>query len=272
VTPTTRALGLARRSQRQAGSAMAEVAAAASFLTRLPIPRSATDLERTGAAAFALVGAAIGLAGGVPMLLLGPRLPLPAAVMSLAVLVIASGALHLDGLSDTADALAAPTPDTAERARTDPRVGAAGATAIGLDLLLGASLLATIAAVDTRVAVAALVVGAAASRAAAPVAAWIVASRGRRPRGGLGGWFGALVTTSDVVVTVASTIAVVALAALLAGTSVPTGAATGAVVAAIAGAAVVARRGQLDGDGYGAIVEITFLAILAGVAIQLPVA
>ncbi len=251
---------------------MAELAAAAAFLTRLPIPRSATDLDRTGAAGFALVGAAIGLAGSVPMLLLGPRLPLPAAVLSLAVVVIASGALHLDGLSDTADALAAPTPNAAERARTDPRVGAAGATAIGLDLLLGASLLATIAAADTRLTIATLVVAAAASRAAAPVAAWIVSSRGRRPRGGLGGWFGALVTASDVVVVVTSTIVLVALAALLAGTAVAAGALTGAVVAAIAGTALVARRGQLDGDGYGAIVEITFLAILAGVAIQLPIA
>ena len=53
----------------------------------------------------------------------------------------------------------------------------------------------------------------------------------------------------------------------VAGTVVVVGAAAGLVVAAIGGVVVVARREQLDGDGYGAIVEITFVAILAGIAV-----
>ncbi|HEV8281125.1 MAG TPA: hypothetical protein VGQ02_04645, partial [Candidatus Limnocylindrales bacterium] len=68
-----------------------------------------------------------------------------------------------------------------------------------------------------------------------------------------------------------TTVVVTALAAILAGGAlVALGVAAGSVVAAVSGATVVTWRGQLDGDGYGAIVEITFVAILAGIAIQLP--
>jgi hypothetical protein len=41
----------------------------------------------------------------------------------------------------------------------------------------------------------------------------------------------------------------------------------GAAAAIVGATVVVARRGRLDGDGYGAIVEITFVAILAGIAV-----
>jgi adenosylcobinamide-GDP ribazoletransferase len=253
-------------------SAVAELAAAASFLTRLPIGRSATDVDRTGAAAFPIVGAMIGLGASVPIVLLGPRLPWPAAILALLVVAVTSGALHLDGLADTADALAAPTPDAAERARTDPRAGPVGVVAIVVDLLLGASLLAAMAATDTRLAAAGLVVAAAGSRAAAPIAAWLAARAGMRRPGGLGGWFAALVTGADAVVAIVATVLIVAAATLVAGDRVALGAAAGAVAAAIGGTAVVLRRGQLDGDGYGAIVEIAFVAILAGVALQIPLA
>ncbi len=250
---------------------LAEVRAAVSFLTRLPSGRATADLDRTGAAAFALVGAAIGLVGTIPLVLLGSQLPLPAAVLALVAIMVVSGGLHLDGLADTADALAAPTPEAAERARTDPRAGAAGVAAIVLDLLLGASLLAAVTASDPRLAAAALVVAGAGSRAAAPVAAWAERIRRTDQRDGLGGWFATHVGPLDVVAAVVTTVVVTALAAILAGGAlVALGVAAGSLVAAVSGATVVARRGQLDGDGYGAIVEITFVAILAGIAIQLP--
>ncbi|HXI80781.1 MAG TPA: adenosylcobinamide-GDP ribazoletransferase [Verrucomicrobiae bacterium] len=271
MTRPTTAAGLARRSGRQAAAAAAELGAAASFLTRLPIGRSAADSDRTGAAAFPLVGAAIGLAASVPILIVGGRLPWPAAILALLVVAVTSGGLHLDGLADTADALAAPTHDAAERARTDPRAGAAGVAAIAIDLLLAGSLLAAIASADVRLAAASLVVAAAGSRAAAPVAARVAGLRRMRRPGGLGGWFAALVTGADAAIAIGCTILVVAVATLVAGDRVAVGAAAGAVAAAIGGTAVVVRRGQLDGDGYGAIVEIAFVAILAGVAIQLPI-
>jgi adenosylcobinamide-GDP ribazoletransferase len=248
-------------------AAIGELRAAVAFLTRLPLRLATPDRERTGAAAFGLVGAAIGLIGAVPLLVLGARVPWPAAVLALLVLVVASGGLHLDGLADTADALVAPTPDAAERARTDPRAGAAGVVAIVCDLLLAASLLAVLDAADPRLAAAAVVVAGAGSRAAAPVAAWIARSRRTGSLPGLGGWFSARIGAADVVAAFVTIVFVTGVAAVVAGTAVVTGTVAGLVVAAIGGAVIVARRGQLDGDGYGAIVEITFLAILAGIAI-----
>jgi adenosylcobinamide-GDP ribazoletransferase len=249
----------------------AEVAAAIAFLTRVPVRRRSADLERTGAAAFGLVGAAIGLVAALPLVVVGQRLPPPAAVLAVIVVVIATGGLHLDGLADTADALAAPTPDAAERARTDPRAGAAGVSAIALDLLFATALLAAIAAADPRLAGAAVVVAATGSRAVAPVAAWIERSRRTRREAGLGGWFAARVGMGDALAGVVATVAVTALASLATGGAiVPLGTVAGLAVATAVGALVVGRRGQLDGDGYGAIVEITFLSILGGIATQLP--
>ena len=42
------------------------------------------------------------------------------------------------------------------------------------------------------------------------------------------------------------------------------------VVGLLAGAAIVAGRGQLDGDGLGASVELTLVATLAACAIATP--
>ena len=61
-----------------------------------------------GAGAFGVVGAGIGLLAAVPLVLLGQPVPLVAAVLTEAVIVLVTGAVHLDGLADTADALAAP--------------------------------------------------------------------------------------------------------------------------------------------------------------------
>jgi adenosylcobinamide-GDP ribazoletransferase len=250
----------------------AELRAAATFLTRLSIHRPTDDLDRTGAAAFAIVGAAIGLVGAIPLLLLGPRLPLPAAVLAILAIVLLSGGMHLDGLADTADALAAPTADAAERARNDPQAGAAGVAAIALDLLLGGALLGAVTAADPRLAAAGFVVATTGSRAAPPVAALTERTRRIRREDGLGGWFAARIGPLDAVASVFTTVVVTVCAALVAGpTVVVFGTAAGLVVAGISSAAIVARRGQLDGDGYGAIVEITFVAILAGIAVQVPV-
>jgi adenosylcobinamide-GDP ribazoletransferase len=244
------------------------VRAATGFLTRLPVGHTAGEREATGAAAFGLVGAAIGGTASLPVVLLGERLPLPAAVLALLIVVVATGGLHVDGLADTADALAAPTADAAERARTDPRAGAAGVIAIVLDLFLAAALLAALTAVDVRLAAVGLIVAATGSRAAAPLAAWTSRHAGNRGVGGLGDWFAERVGPGSVVAGIVTTTLAVALAAAaLGGPVVAVGVAAGLVVAAAASGIVIARRGQLDGDGYGAIVEIAFLAILAGIAV-----
>lgn len=241
---------------------LAEVGAAVSFLTRLPIPHSLVVDGGTGAAAFGLVGGLLGGIAALPLALAGATHPVPAAIASLAILAVLSGGLHLDGLGDTADALAAPS-GVAERARTDPRAGTAGVVAVVLVLLLDAALLAELAAAGPLAAAAALVAAASASRAAAPVAAALAGRRWAAERG-LGAWFaervGALPAAASVVVAVA--IAVVAGRA--ADRAILVGLAVGAILALVLGAAIVRLRGRLDGDGYGALIELTLAASLAG--------
>src|SRR6187200_1791746 len=113
---------------RAADAARAEVratGAALSFLTRLPIGArlgaGAEDLGRAGPA-FPLVGAPLGAAvGGVASVLEGPCPALVAASVALALGAIATGAIHLDGLADTADALGAASREQALGIMRDPR-------------------------------------------------------------------------------------------------------------------------------------------------------
>jgi adenosylcobinamide-GDP ribazoletransferase len=244
--------------------ALAEVRAAAGFLTRLPVGAVG---DRAGAAAFGLVGAGLGLAGALPLAVLGGPLPLVAAVLSLALIVVLTGGVHLDGLADTADALAAPTADVAERARQDPRLGSGGVAAVTLDLALAGACLATLAARDGLLAGAALVVAVTVSRSAAPLAAFVRARTGGGEVSGAGAWFVRRVGTLSIAGVLMTGVVVAALATVVAGPAVALGTAWGVVAGAALGAWIVMRRGQLDGDGYGAIVELTFLSVLTGIAV-----
>ena len=70
---------------------------------------------------------------------------------------------------------------------------------------------------------------------------------------------------------VVSAAAIVAVAAVLAGSAIPlVGAGSGLVVGVLAGVSIVAARGQLDGDGLGASVELALAATLAACAIATP--
>ena len=243
--------------------AIAEVRAAAGFLTRLPVGAVG---NRVGAGAFGLVGAGIGLLAGVPLVVLGGVVPLIAAVLAIAVVVVVSGGVHLDGLADTADALAAPSPE-AERARTDPRLGSGGVAAIALDVGLAVATLTTLAARDAVLAAAAVVIAATVSRSAAPVAALAWTRVGGEVPRGAGAWFVERVGRASFVAVFVTTLVVVAVASALAGFAIAVGTAWGAAAGAALAVWVVARRGQLDGDGYGAVIELTFLAVLTGIAV-----
>jgi hypothetical protein len=72
-------------------------------------------------------------------------------------------------------------------------------------------------------------------------------------------------------VAVVTAVAIVAVAAALAGSAIPlVGAVGGLVVGLLAGVSIVAARGQLDGDGLGASVELALAATLAACAIVAP--
>ena len=76
------------------GVAVAELEAALAMLTRLPV--SPPSGQRTGAAAYAIVGGLVGVLGLVPLVALGTAVPPVAAILAIAVIAVASGAVHLD--------------------------------------------------------------------------------------------------------------------------------------------------------------------------------
>jgi adenosylcobinamide-GDP ribazoletransferase len=114
------------------------------FLTRIPVrgyPYS--DREwRWAAGWFPFVGLCLGVVlAGVWRLaqILGP---LPAAALVLTASLLLTGAFHEDGLADTADALGgAHTRERVFEILKDSRIGTFGAAALGISLLLRASLL-----------------------------------------------------------------------------------------------------------------------------------
>jgi adenosylcobinamide-GDP ribazoletransferase len=125
------------------------LAAAVAFLTRVPVGRriqlEAADVAR-GAALFPLVGAAIGAAvGGAVQALSGPLTAPLAAVLGLAVGAVLTGALHLDALADSADALGAATRERALEIMRDHAIGAYGGVALVLDLGAKTAALAVLA-------------------------------------------------------------------------------------------------------------------------------
>jgi adenosylcobinamide-GDP ribazoletransferase len=248
-------------------------------LTRLPVGLPVgLPGGRTGSAAFGLVGTGLGVVGAIPAILLADAAPLLGAMLALGTMGAASGFLHLDGLADTADALAAPNPARAEAARTDPRIGTAGAAAIVITL--GASAGALVA-IPGAALFGAIVVAGAASRAV-PALAAPVARRTDGRSTGFGAWFTGGSGPGGAVVSVATAGIVTALAAG-AGIALAPGpgglALAQAAVAPVAGllgglaigllvlAGLGRRFGGLVGDHYGASVELAFLAALGAQAV-----
>lgn len=140
------------------------------FWSRLPVPASehAPDFARA-IRMLPVAGLVIALPA-VVTLLLARMLDLPALVASglaIATLVATTGALHEDGLADTADGLfGGATPERRLEIMRDSRIGTFGALALGLSLILRVTALAALAGVSTGLAVAALLSGAALSRTA----------------------------------------------------------------------------------------------------------
>ena len=156
------------------GRLLQDLKVAALFLTRFPVQvDGAVNMRDLAAAvyAFPIMGAAVGLLGRPG--LRGRRLgwacpPCPAALLAVAAMMLATGALHEDGLADTADGLGAG--GDRERALAimrDSRIGSFGALALMMALL--ARLIALAPMWDPRLVAAVLVAAAMASRAVMPV-------------------------------------------------------------------------------------------------------
>jgi adenosylcobinamide-GDP ribazoletransferase len=147
--------------------------AAVAFLTRVPVGRVVTldarDVAR-GAAVFPLVGAAVGAAAGGLADLLVPALPdLVAGGLAVGLAALVTGAMHLDALADTLDALGGATRDRALEIMRDHSIGAFGAVGLCVVCLVNASAIGALAAQDEAW-LAGLVAGAAGRAAILPLA------------------------------------------------------------------------------------------------------
>jgi adenosylcobinamide-GDP ribazoletransferase len=230
-------------------------ALAVGLLTVLPVPSTDAGEGELGRAAvwFPLVGALVGaLAGGVRVLaqpLLGA---LPATAIALAVFIASTGALHQDGLADTADGIGA-RGDAQRRlaAMRDSAIGAFGVLAL---LWWGLVLLTTLGSLSDVQALRALVVAGAVSRWAAVVHA--AATPPARVDG-----LGAAFRVDSVPLAIASGLAIavaVAASGPLAG-AVALGA--GFLTAALSVAWARRALGGRTGDTLGATIAIAELAI-----------
>jgi len=256
---------------RAATPGVGTIRAALSMLTRIPVA-TAGAYDDTGAAAYGLVGALLGIIAAIPVALLAGAAPTLAAIMAVGILAIVSGGLHLDGLADTADALMAPDRMRAEAARKDPGIGSGGVVALILVLAAQVAGLVSVMTVGgTPAAVVACVAAGAASRTLPVVLAW--AGRGRGPAAGLGTWFLARVGPIDLAGAVLTTAIVTVIVASLAGSvAVLLAVAFGSIVGLAVAFGLVYARGQIDGDLLGASVEVGFAAIVGAIAVALNVA
>ena len=245
--------------RREAG----RLGAALILLTRLPMPATVEhEPEALARAAryFPLAGALVGLVAAVVLLLAAGSFhpPIPALLALLAALLL-TGALHEDGLADSADSLGGRTVEARLAIMRDSRLGTYGALALGVVLALR---VAAIAALPPWDAAAALVAAGAAARfgavgvmAATPYAGDRAAAKldhaASRPRPGE--------------VSAAAAFALLPFA-LLPPAAAAVGLASGAIVALLVARALCRALGGHTGDVLGAVAAVSETAVLLGVA------
>jgi adenosylcobinamide-GDP ribazoletransferase len=242
---------------------VAGFAAAVGFLTRLPIgPPAEGDWRLADAAwAFPLVGAGVGAIAAFAFLVaellgLGDG---PAALLAVLVGVCVTGALHEDGLADSADGIFGGADRQSRLAiMRDSRHGTFGVVAIVLSVALRAAALAQTG--EAIYAGLALIAAHAASRALLPAAMWALpparpdglAVEAGRPR------------SASAIAAVAIGI-VITLAALGPWLGLMAFAVS-AVAVFVAGMMVHRRIGGYTGDVLGAFQQIAEIAILLAAA------
>jgi adenosylcobinamide-GDP ribazoletransferase len=256
--------------------AIARVLASLRFFSRLPIPifafeadpHAPLDLSR-GVVPVVIAGAIIGSAGSVVVVAAAAAglPPLLATLLGLATLSLVTGAMHEDGLADTADGFWGGR--TAERRldiMRDSRVGSFGVMAIVIVFSLRAVALAAVFEHGGVYAAAvAMIAVAATSRVAALIPLWLLPAARRD------GAAAAAVAPSGAS-TIAATIAALVLAAILyriAG--LPVQAAAFGLAAAFAAAWAIARIakakiGGHTGDVAGAAQQLGETAMLIALA------
>ncbi|CAJ1391121.1 MAG: adenosylcobinamide-GDP ribazoletransferase [Roseitalea sp.] len=249
----------------------ASVARALGFLTRLPVPARFFGAGQVAlsddAGSFALAGALIAVPGAV-LLLIGAVFGAPPLMMAgIAVLatIALTGALHEDGLADTADGFGGGA--TGERRMDimrDSAIGTYGVLAVIASVLLQVTALGALAETGVIQAAFAFVAAHTASRAAM---VWHWSKTPPARTDGVAAASGQPPTTAVNAVLVGAGI-VLALAAILATGVVVTALAAVAVSAATAGFSRLSGRliGGHTGDTIGATEQIARSVMLVGLA------
>jgi adenosylcobinamide-GDP ribazoletransferase len=243
-------------------SGLAPLLIAVQFLTRLPVARSDWSPQDVGRSLvyYPVVGLLLGAVLAALAWLLADARSTVAAAMILAVWVLATGALHLDGLGDSADAWLGGfgDPERTLAIMKDPHRGAAAIVAVALLLIVK---FAALEALLHAGAWPALVVAPLLGRASAPLL--FLTTAYVRP-GGLGS------AMAEHLPRAAAAWSVVAAAVIAV---IPPGGSAMLLAGAVAFAglrALMAKRiGGATGDTAGATIELTETAALAAAAIAL---
>ena len=150
---------------------IADLRIGVSLCTRLPVGPAAPVGEGDVARAswtFPIAGLVVALVGAL-VYWLAVRFnaaPQPAAALALAATMLLTGAMHEDGLADTADGLGGKTREQKLDIMRDSRIGTFGACALAISLMLRWSTLADIA--EPHVVAAALIAAHVGARASLP--------------------------------------------------------------------------------------------------------
>lgn len=234
--------------------------AALAFLTRLPVGRLETRDFNAAPGWFAMAGLVIGLIqAGVWLAAAAVWPPLVAALLTVAVGLLITGALHEDGLADMVDGLGSGYPkDRALEIMRDSQIGSFGTLALIIAIGLRVSVLSGLGVL----APVALIAGGALSRAAMSVL--LGAGPYLRAKGAGSGMTEALRGTGIAVLVVASGLAATlilytaSLSALVAGLA---GLVIGAgLIRAWAGA----KLGGITGDVLGAAQVVGEIGFILG--------
>jgi adenosylcobinamide-GDP ribazoletransferase len=236
-----------------------ELSAGVLFLTRLPLPRHAHDARAVsrGVWAFPLAGFVVGLIGALAYALAHRLIlfPWPAAALTIAATLAVTGALHEDGLADTADGFGGG--DTRERKldiMRDSRIGTYGVCALALSILIRADAIASLT--DPALVAAALIAAHSGARAAmAAVMFFLPPARSDGLSFGAG-------QPSGTRAAIAAIIGVLIVAVCLGPAHALMAAIVLAIVVALLARLSMQQIGGQTGDVLGAVEQVGEIAIL----------
>lgn len=263
---------------------LCDASTALRFFSILPLPQLPWERQTAELAILSLKPSAVAIAGaligaiGAIVLMMAAALGLPpllTASLAIAALVLATGAMHEDGLADSADGLGGGrTQERRLEIMRDSRSGAFGVVAIGLSLLIRVAALATLVeALAPAGAALVLIVVAVASRVASLMPMWLL-SPARRD--GLGT---AASPPSTREMTIGALVTLVLGFAVLWPTQLPAIAVPAALISGLVAAWIMSRIAQRrigghTGDIAGAaqqLAEMATMIALVAAAVPSPV-